>query len=71
MTTFVGLLLLLGIAGAVQMTRNPNRTAARLALAFGTLLLVGLAVFIVRGDLFHASGLEDGGGPDCGYERVC
>lgn len=67
----VGLLVLLCLAGVVQATRDPDKTTARLGLAFGLLLLVGVGVFVARGDFFRASGLDDSGEPGCGYARTC
>ena len=67
----VGLLILLGLAALVETSRDPDRTTARLALGFGALIIVSLAVFIARGDLFRASGMDDSTVEGCGWERAC
>lgn len=65
-----GLVIMLGAAGIVQLSHDPDRTGRRLAAAVAGLFVVAFAVWIARGDLFRPSGIEtDGSG--CGYERVC
>lgn len=64
-----GLLLLLCLTGLVQVSRNPDRTFGRLVMFAGALLIVGAAVFAIRGDYFQPSGLDDVDS-GCGYARV-
>lgn len=66
-----GLLLLLCLAGTVQLSRNPERMAARLALVAGLGLVVALGIFIARGDFFRDSGVESSDSDPCGYARTC
>lgn len=67
--TFVGLLLLILIAGVVQQWPRIGRVLIVILAAW---FAVALVVFFVRGDLFRSSGLDvDDAGGECGWAMVC
>ncbi len=67
--TFVGLLLLILIAGVVQQWPRIGRVLIVILAAW---FAVALVILIARGDLFRSSGLgADDAGDECGWTMVC